>query len=86
MRPVPSSNDRADRGAVSSRMMFAGVPMALAGSLALTLTAGPAQAAGVVVRSLERVASDLGCGRILPDTANVVPAGGPRDRPAEGAQ
>jgi hypothetical protein len=51
-----------------------------------TISRAGAQAARVVVRSLERMASDLGCGRVLPGPADVVPAGGPRDGATERAQ
>ena len=44
------------------------------------------QAARVVVRSLERMASELGCSSVLAGAADVVAARGPGDAAAEGAQ
>lgn len=44
------------------------------------------QAARSVVRSLELIASEIGCRGVVPDATDVVPTGSPRDAAAEGAQ
>jgi LysM repeat protein len=67
VRQVRSTRNTVHRSAGSSRALFAGVPVAVAGSIALTLSAAPAQAAaadavtavGTGARDADRAADSM---------------------------